>query len=409
MRNFAIAFCVLCVLGCGGETEKGVVDLTVVVWKADTPQGWEKPLADFHTAHPDIRVTLDIQPNNATILHDVLTQKLRNKDTSVDAFLMDVTWPPEFASAGWALAVDEQFPESERGKFFPGCIDSLTCNGKIYGVPLNTDSGLLYFRRDLLEKYGFAPPETWQEMVVQVAKIRAGEKDENLHGYSGQFKQYEGLVCDMLEFVHSNGGKLAEPDGAEAVEAITFVRDHIIGKAAPRGVLTYQEQESLDLFRSGGAIFHRNWPYAWAVSNDPKGSKIAGKVGIARLPTFKTGKNCAALGGWSWGISAFSEHPDEAWSFVSFMTSAKMQKHFALVEGKLPPRPALYGDADVLRANPHFGDLLPVFMTATPRPRSPVYPRISNILQPFLHEAISKPDSDVAALAKEAAEKIRKQ
>ncbi len=398
----------LLLAGCGGPAEEesdGATELKIVIWKPDSPRSWDEALARFHASHPDIRVALEIGPNNSTQFHDLLTQKLRNREPSVDAFLMDVIWTPEFAQAGWVVPLDDRFPPAERERFFPACIEADTYRGSIYGVPFNTDAGLLFYRRDLLDARGFETPRTWEEMLSQIAAIQEAEQDPHLFGYSGQFKQYEGLVCDMLEFVHSNGGDLWEPDGPATVAAVRFVRDRIVGEAAPRGVLTYKEQQSLDLFTAGGAIFHRNWPYAWAVCAD---SPIAGKVGISVLPAFVSGRSTATLGGWRFGISAFSRQAEETWRFVAFMTSPEIQKLFTLDIGKPPARRALYEDADVLAKYPHFESLRPVFESATPRPRSPVYPQISHILQRYFHAALSDPASDIPELAVEAAEKIRR-
>jgi multiple sugar transport system substrate-binding protein len=387
--------------GCGGPS--GPTEIKLVVWKPNIPEAWDSALVMFHREHPDIRIVREVGPHSSTQFHDLLTQKLRNRDPSVDAFLMDVIWTPEFAAAGWAAPLDQQFPPAEQQKFFEGCTAADRWGGHIYGVPLNIDAGILYYRRDLLDKYGFSPPATWGEMLTQIDTILAGENDPNLYGFSGQFKQYEGLVCDMLEFVHSNGADLIPPNSPEAMEAIAFVRDHIIDAAGPKGLLTYSEQESLDLFTSGGAIFHRNWPYAWSVS---KKSTVAGQVGIAPLPTFKEGQSTSTLGGWRFGISAFSRHPEEARTVVSFFTSPEMQEHFAVAAGRAPARKALYKDPQVLAANPHFAEFYPVFETATPRPRTPIYPEISHILQRFLHAAIDQKYSDIPALASKAAEEI---
>jgi multiple sugar transport system substrate-binding protein len=391
---------------CGGTDDgSGVTTVKLVVWKPNNPAAWDSALVLFHNAHPDIRIVREIGPHSSSQFHDLVAQKLRNRDASVDAFLMDVVWTPEFAAAGWAIPLDDRFPPMEQEKFFDGCIEADLWEGSIYGVPLNIDAGILYYRADLLEKYNLSPPATWADMVEQIVIIQAGENDPNLHGFSGQFRQYEGLVCDMLEFVQSNGGRLTEPSSPETMDAIEFVRSDLIGRAAPRGVLTYSEQESLDLFTSGGAIFHRNWPYAWALAKE---SGISGKVGIARLPAFKEGMSASALGGWRFGISPFSRQQDVAWTVVEFFTSPEIQKHFAVVAGRAPARKALYQDADVLAANPHFADMYPVFETATPRPRTPVYPQVSNILQRFLHTALSEESADLATLAGKAAVDIEK-
>lgn len=387
------------------------VTLRFVTWKADHPEAWDKAIARFEQAYPHIRIEREIAPHSSTAYHDLLTQKLKNHDASLDVFFMDVIWPAEFAAAGWALPLDEYFPPNEREQFLPATIAAGMYGNHIYGVPSRIDSGMLYYRKDLLDQYGFAPPRTWPELVAQATMIVEGERKSNpaLRGYSGQFKQYEGLVCDMLEFIGSHNRSLLSDDGTRstlatpaAIEAVQFVRREIIGKLATRAALTYQEPESLAIFVQGKAVFHRNWPYAWGMANDPSYSNIAGRVGVTTLPHFEGGESVATLGGWLYGISAFSQHPQEAWTFIDFMTSPSMQKHFALHASLAPSRMAVYDDPDVLQANPQYRDLLPVFRTATPRPRTPVYPIVSHIFQRYFSRVLAQPTLDIESEARQA-------
>jgi len=398
------------------KKESAKTTLKFVTWKPNQPEVWEEIGRIFEQEHPDIRVEKEIGPHSSTAFHDLLTQKLKNKSKDVDVFFMDVIWPPEFAAAGWALPLDDLFNENERKAFLEGTILANTYQGHIYGVPLFIDSGMLFYRKDLLDKYKLPVPVTWEEMISQAAKIVKGEAKEGaeMQGFSGQFKQYEGLVCDMMEYIMSNGGAIIDTQTGKsaltekkAVDSVRFVRDQIIGKAAPQGVLTYQEPESLDLFVQGKAVFLRNWPYAWEIANNPDKSRIAGKVGIARLPHFKGNKSYATLGGWQLGISKYSENSKAAWEFVRFLTSERIQKLFAIRSGKAPTRNALYQDGEVLRANPHFADMQDVFLTAYPRPRTPLYPAVSNILQRYFSTAISeKKGADITKEAETASREI---
>ena len=404
-------------IGCTKKTEEAGTTIHFVTWKPNIPEAWEEILGLFESEHPDIKLIREVGPHSSTAFHDLLTQKLKNRSKDVDVFLMDVIWPPEFGAAGWAMPLDDLFPASEQGKFMDGTILANTFGGKIYGVPLFIDSGILYYRKDLLDKYGISPPLTWQEMVEKARAIVAleAEQENDIYGFSGQFKQYEGLVCDMQEYILSNNGTILDPDTGKpgladspAVEAVAFVRDKIIGKAAPIGVLTYQEPESLDLFVQGKAVFHRNWPYAWEVSNNPESSKIAGKVGIARLPYFKGGKSHSTLGGWQVGISSYTKNKDAAWKFVKFLSSERIQKVLALKAGRAPTRKALYEDEDILSTYPHFSEMKDVFLTAYPRPRTPLYPAVSNVLQRYFSKAISLSETDIKEEAMRAAEEIEK-
>ena len=388
---------------CGGGGDPGVTKLSVVTWRPNAPEVWDRAIEEFEARNPGIDVVLETGPSSSTQLHDMLSQRLRNRDSSVDVFVMDVVWPPEFAEAGWAIPLDSLFPQEERELFFRGCIEAVTWDGGIYGVPFFLDAGVLYYRSDLLEKHGIPVPETWQGMVTAAEMVLEAEADPYLYGYSAQMAQYEGLVCNMLELVASAGGSLLEPAAPDARRALEFARDSLVHLEGitPPGILTYKEQESLELFAAGGAVFHRNWPYAWSVCADTSMSDVAGKVGIAVLPGFPGEESVSALGGWSFGISTFSNNPEEAWNFVRFMTSREVQRMFAAEVGKPPARRGLYTDSLVLAANPHFSELEDVFRNAVPRPASPLYPQISHRLQGFLHEAVGDAGSDIHAMALE--------
>lgn len=403
--------------GCTTKTEEAKATVYFVTWKPNIPEAWEEILDLFKSEHPDIQLVREIGPHSSTAFHDLLTQKLKNKSKDVDVFLMDVIWPPEFGAAGWAMPLDDLFPAAERKKFMDGTILANTFGGKIYGVPLFIDSGILYYRKDLLDKYGFKPPLTWQGMVdkADIIVSKEAEQGREIYGFSGQFKQYEGLVCDMQEYILSNSGMILDPDTGKsgladppAIEAVEFVRDKIIGKAAPVGVLTYQEPESLDVFIQGKAVFHRNWPYAWEKSNNPERSKIAGKVGIATLPHFKGSTSYSTLGGWQVGISSYTKNKDAAWEFVKFLSSERVQKILALKAGRAPTRKVLYEDAEILKSYPHFSDMKNVFLTAYPRPRTPLYPAVSNVLQRYFSKAISSSSINLKEEARRASDEIEK-
>ncbi len=377
-----------------------------VTWRPDSPQLWDRAIADFEGRNPGLKIVREIGPHSSTEFHDLVTQKLRNRDPEMDVFFMDVIWPAEFAAAGWAIPLDRFFPVEKQREFLQAPIQAGTYQGRIYGVPLFIDAGILYYRKDLLGKYRLSPPRTWPELVEQAKRILEREGDPSLTGFSGQFKQYEGLVCNMMEYILSNGGSLLDRrsvksalDLPKAKEAVKFVRDRIIGEISQRGVLAYEEPESLALFTQGKAIFHRNWPYAWGIANDPNKSRIAGHVGMEPLPTFPGGTSAAALGGWQLGISRFSRKPALAWKFIDFMTSAEMQKRIALFESRAPSRKELYSDPDILKKNPQLQFQLQTFLHAVPRPPTPVYIPLSNMMQRYFSSAIAIPDSDIEQVA----------
>ena len=385
-------------------TSKPQVTLHFVSWKPDHPRVWEDALARFTASHPHISVVRELAPHSSTAYHDLLTQKLKNGDTSVDVFFMDVIWVPEFAAARWARPLDDKFLPAVQQAFLPATTEVGRYEQHLYGVPSRIDAGLLYYRKDLLAKYGFDAPTTWEELIRQAETILTAERtvSPTLQGYVAQFKQYEGLVCNMLEVIEAHGGSLLTADGsrsalstAPALDAIAFVRNRLIGRITSRAALTYQEPESLSLFLQGQAIFHRNWPYAWELANNPARSIVAGRVGVAPLPGTISGRHAAALGGWLYGISASSQHPEEAWALIEFLSGEAMQKRFAQEAGIAPSRTALFSDPDLLAASPQLRNHLAILQAATPRPRSPIYPALSHLLQRYFSRALAVHDLDL--------------
>ncbi|MCS6317105.1 MAG: ABC transporter substrate-binding protein [Nitrospira sp.] len=389
----------------GAGTPTTPITLRFVSWKPDHPRVWDEALAEFTKAYPHISVVRELAPHSSTAYHDLLTQKLKNRDTTVDVFFMDVIWVPEFAEAGWAHRLDERLAPAMREQFLPATIEVGRYSDHLYGVPSRIDAGLLYYRSDLLTKYGFSPPTTWDELARQAETIVTGEQSTNptLRGYTAQFKQYEGLVCNLLEFIHGHGGSLLTADGThstlaqpEALAAVQFVRDRVIGGLASRAALTYQEPASLSVFLQGHAVFHRNWPYAWELTNNRTRSTIAGQVAVMPLPGLTEGRTAAALGGWLYGISAYSQHPDEAWALIEFLSGRAMQKKFAQEAGIAPSRQALFSDPDLLVVAPQLRNYLDVLRSATTRPRSPLYPAVSHALQRYFSRALAIDGLDLA-------------
>jgi trehalose/maltose transport system substrate-binding protein len=330
------------------------------------------------------------------------------KSPDVDVYMIDVIWPGIVAPH--AADLKQFFTQQELAQFFPRIVENNTIKGKLTSIPFFTDAGLLYYRTDLLQKYGYSkPPATWAELEAMATKIQAGERANNkdFWGFVFQGKSYEGLTCDALEWIYSFGGGLVvEPDGkisinnANARAALNTVRGWV-GKIAPPGVTSYAEEEARNAFQSGNAAFMRNWPYAYALGQ-ADGSPVKGKIGVTVLPKGPgaAGKNAATLGGWQLMVSAYSKNQKVAADLVRYFTSVEVQKDNAVNLSRLPTRPALYNDKDVLAKNPWFKDLLPVFQNAVGRPSGVAGAKYNQVSEAFwtgVHEVISgKKSADVA-------------
>ncbi len=390
----------------GCQSHKPANDGVTVVFKhgkiAGDPAEFRKLLDLFERENSGIRVRDETLPASTDEQHQFYAINLDSRTTDFDVLSLDVIWVPEFARAGWLRDVTGVLAKGEEHAFFPGPIEAATYGGRLFAVPWYIDAGLLYYRKDLLKKYSRQVPRTWQELEETAQTVTAGEK--NLYGFIWQGKQYEGLVCNVLEFLWSNGGAVIENgrpviDSPQNIEALAFMRDLIVSYGVtPPLVTTAMEESTRNIFGSGKALFMRNWPYAWNIF-EKEGSAVRGKVGVAALPSFPGYGSASTLGGWQLGVNRYSLHPEASEKLIRFLVSPAAQKELALTIGYKPARKALYKDTGLLREQPFISSLYRIFMTARPRPVTPYYPMITQVLQPEFSAAISGIKTSGEALA----------
>jgi multiple sugar transport system substrate-binding protein len=162
-------------------------------------------------------------------------------------------------------------------------------------------------------------------------------------------------------------------------------------------VTTATEETTRHIFGNGRALFMRNWPYAWNLFQE-RGSAVRGKVGVAPLPAFPGGRSVPTLGGWQLGVNRYSRHQEAASRLVGFLTSPEAQKLLCLKVGYKPTRVSLYTDSELQKNQPFIASLRDIFMTARPRPVTPYYMMITQVLQPELSAALTGVRPPEAAL-----------
>lgn len=333
-------------------------------------------------------------PSSSTEVHQALVQQLARRNGTPDVFTQDVIWIAEFASAGWALPLDSYFGPSVQQEYFPGLIQACTFRGKLTALPWHVDSGMLYYRTDLLAQAGAEVPTTWQELTDTAQKIQTSGGAK--FGYLWQGKQAEVLVCDLVEVVGSAGGGILAADGrtvliAEppAVQAVQFLYDTITtSKISPQDVLSWDEEPSRGPFTAGDSVFLRNWSYVYKIAEDKTSSSIAGKVGVAPLPHFPGHKSAACLGGYQYGVNAHTQNRDAAIDFITWMSSPDTQLRIATGLGLAPTRPSVFDQPELIAKQPFMHTLKDVFVGATPRPVTPLYPQVTLALQSAVSRAL---------------------
>lgn len=362
------------------------------------------------------QVNIVSTPNSSTERLSLYQQILSAQSGDIDVLQIDVVWPGLLANH--LLDLHDTLGKKAGTGHFSTIIDNNTVNDRLVAMPWFTDAGVLYYRKDLLEKYGFAPPETWQELTDIATEIQNAERQaghEKLWGYVFQGRAYEGLTCNALEWVASyGGGTIVNADGditidnVKAATALDMAAGWI-GKITPKGALNYSEEEARGIFQSGNAVFMRNWPYAWSLAQGEK-SAIAGKVGVVKLPHGMQGESAAALGGWNLAVSKYSESPELASELVAYLTSEAEQKRRAIQSAYNPTISALYQDEEVLEAVPFFGTLYTTFTNAVARPSAVTgdnYGQVSNAFFNAAHAVLSGDKDGAEAVSQLKAELSR--
>jgi trehalose/maltose transport system substrate-binding protein len=337
---------------------------------------WTRAAADVWAKQTGNKIEYISRPQDASETLQQFQQYWGANSPDIDAYMVDVIW--QGILAPHAVDMKKYYNEDEIKEFFPRIIENNTVGGRLVSIPWFGDAGILYYRKDLLEKYEYKePPKTWEELTEMAKKIQEGERKAgkpDFQGFVFQGKASESVTCNAIEWIYSfDGGTIVDPDkkitinNPNAIKALETAKGWV-GTISPKGVVTYGEEEARNVWQAGNAAFMRNWPYAYALGNDPK-SVIAGKFDVTVLPKGgDNGKNAAALGGWQLMVSKYSKNPDAAADLVKYLASAESQKKRAIELTQLPTRPALFEDPEILAKNPYFKNLLDVLSNAVARP-----------------------------------------
>jgi trehalose/maltose transport system substrate-binding protein len=314
-------------------------------------------LAKRFTRDTGIQVKVVPHPAASDQSYSQLVRAFSQKSSSIDVAMIDVVWPGAFAPYLVNL-------KPKLGKQSKLHIQSIVANdtigGKLVAMPWFGDYGILYYRTDLLKKYGYkAPPTTWNQLFTMAKKIQTGEQKTNksFYGFVFQGNAYEGLTCNALEWIASAGGGSLVSGGkatinnAKARTILDAMRAQI-GKTTPRGVTSYQEDQTEHAFDDGNAAFARNWPYQYGIGATA-GSKVKGKFSVTVLPHGATGKSVGTVGGWQLAVSKYSKHKDAAIEFVRYMTSPAVEKFDALTNSNVPTIVSVAKDKQVRAKNPY--------------------------------------------------------
>ncbi|MCD0451999.1 ABC transporter substrate-binding protein [Actinocorallia sp. API 0066] len=404
----------LVLAACGGGSESGDGDkksaalegrgeITFVTGK-DTSGNLQKQIDDWNSKHPDEPVRIIELSDKADEQRQQMIQNAQVKSDAYTVLNLDVVWTAEFAANRWVVELPEdQLPISD---LLAPTVDTGRYLGKLYAVPVDSDAGLLYYRKDLLAEAGIdKAPTTWSELFAACDAVKAKVSSaKNIDCYAGQFDKYEGLTVNASEAINAAGGSVVDEQGKPTVNTpeakagldvlVNAFKDGHISKKA----ITYTEELGRADFNGGKLLFHRQWPYQYASASDKEESKVAGKFDVAPLPG-SNGPGVSTLGGHNFAISAFAKNKATALDFLNYMTSTEVQKANAIVIGKAPSVAALYNDPEVVAKFPYMPSLKTAIENAKGRPKVVKYGDVTTAIQEAAYAALNGSKTTDAALA----------
>jgi multiple sugar transport system substrate-binding protein len=364
-----------------GASSRGPI--TFVTGK-DNSNVWAPTIAKWNAAHPNEKVTLKEQSDQADQQHDDIVQHMQAKDPSYDIVTVDVVWTAEFAAKGWLVPLKDQYA-IDTSRLLKPTVVSATYNNTLYAAPFASDGGMLYYRKDLVP----TPPKTLDEMW----KACSIAKKNNIGCYAGQMAKYEGLTVNAAEAINTAGGKIVDAQGKPTVDSpqarqgLQTLAEHYKNGDIPKEAITFQEEQGRQAFEAGKLLFLRNWPYVYNLAKTDGSSVVKDKFGVAPLPGL-TGPGASALGGHSEGISVYSKHKATAFDFLKFIEEDEQQKFF-MQQGSLAPVVAsIYDDPALVAKAPYLPTLKTSIENAVPRPVTPYYPAVTSAIEDNAYAAI---------------------
>ncbi len=379
---------------CGGSSDSsGTRQLTFFV--AIQPGGSIEEVSKrcSEESNGKYEITPEFLPTDASQQREQLVRRLGAEDPSIDIVGMDVIWTGEFANAGWVEEWKGKLKNQVTEKVFPNVIETASFEHKLYAAPFNTNTQLLWYRKDLVPK----PPQTWDQMIDQAEKL------EEAGTIQVQASRYEGYMVLVNALIESAGTPiLSGPETVDLEQGPTEKALAVLGRlanssAAPPGLSTSDEDSARLAFEAGESAFMTNYTFAYA-SAQAEAPDIGKKMGFARFPEVEAGTpSKPPLGGFNLAVSSFSENKDVDFEAAACLADKQSQLTAVELDGLPPSRSDLYANKVVTKAYPGFADLVKESIEgAGPRPTTPAYQDVSLAIQRTLHppEKIDPEDTE---------------
>ena len=352
----------------------------------------------FMAENPGIKVNLTF------VAYEELEAKILTAAATggYDVVLGDCIWPAQFAQAGLVLDVSDRIAEIDTSDIFTGALESCMYNGKYYGLPWLNDVKYMFVNTAMLEQAGITEvPSTMEELIAD-AKIL---KEQGICEYpiAGCWSQAECLICDYTIYSGICGGSFVDENNnptlnsAENIQALQMMSDMLTDGLANPNSLEMIEDDVLSTFAAGNAAFAINWTYQYASMNDAASSSVVGDAVIIPVPGAAE-TSATVNGGMPLMITAGSKHPDEAWTYMTYISGKDVQAQYSA--NALPMWKSLYTDETVI-ANAG-AEVVEASLTQYDyiknRPMVPYYNELSTYMQTELQNVLLGNESAEDAL-----------
>jgi multiple sugar transport system substrate-binding protein len=318
----AVALLAVALAGCMGDDEddgSGGGNTTLTFVNAQDPGTFDKVVASFEKANPDIDVKLQTLPFDD--LNAAVQSRVGSKDASIDLYEVDEPRLAAFAARGFLQELGDLREEAD-GKVDPAALEITTYDGKQYAMPRWTSTQLLFYNKELLEKAGVSPPSsdpqqpiTWEQVVADGKKAQdAGAKWGLTFDQVDRYYQLQPLPESLGGGPGLSGADMLTPavTTPEWEQAFSWYGSTFADGVSPRGVTP---EQTAALFGAGRAAFFAGGPW-----NAPLFDDAGVDYGVAPFPTFEGGEPASSTDSWSVGISPFSENQEAAKKFLRYMT-----------------------------------------------------------------------------------------
>jgi multiple sugar transport system substrate-binding protein len=387
----------------GGDDSSGSRELTFFV--AIQPGGTIEEVSKRCSKESGGKYTItpEFLPTDATQQREQLVRRLGAEDSSIDIVGMDVIWTGEFANAGWVEEWTGPLKKQVTENVFDNVIETASFEKKLYAAPFNTNTQLLWYRKDLVKE----PPKTWDEMIEQAEGLKEAGTIQV------QANRYEGFMVWANALIESAGTEiLSGPETVDLEQEPTEKALQVMGRlarssAAPTNLSTSDEDTTRLGFEAGESAFMTNYTFAYA-SAQAEAPDIGKNMGYARFPEVVPGTpSKPPLGGFNLAVSSFSENKDVAFEAAACLSGKESQKTAVELDGLPPSRSDLYTDKAVTKAYPGFAELVKESIeNSGPRPTTPAYQDVSLAVQRSLHPPDKIDNEDTESIFEELKENV---